>query len=142
MSKAIDKEYLISSLKDFNDKVLGKVYAKIFKNQSVLEQLDESDGTLTFKGNKIGLKGDKGDKGETGQNGSDGAKGETGATGAAGTAATIKVGTVTAGSTLSVNNSGTTSAAVLDFVIPTLNVSFSTTEPTTLENGNIVFVYE
>lgn len=47
--------------------------------------------------------------------------GEGGSSGEAGTAATIEVGTVTtgeAGSSASVINSGTTSAAVFDFVIP------------------------
>ena len=53
-----------------------------------------------------------------GANGQDGADGQNGADGAA---ATITVGTVTtgnAGTNASVTNSGTTSAAVLDFVIP------------------------
>ncbi len=59
MSKAINKEYLISSLKDFNEKILSKIYAPIPKNKSVLDELDESDGNLTFNGNKIGL-GDPG----------------------------------------------------------------------------------
>ena len=47
--------------------------------------------------------------------------GEGGSSGETGTAATIEVGTVTtgeAGSSASVTNSGTTSAAVFDFVIP------------------------
>ena len=47
--------------------------------------------------------------------------GEGGSSGEAGTAATIEVGTVTtgeAGSSAAVTNSGTTSAAVFDFVIP------------------------
>lgn len=47
--------------------------------------------------------------------------GEGGSSGEAGTAATIEIGTVTtgeAGSSASVINSGTTSAAVFDFVIP------------------------
>ena len=50
-----------------------------------------------------------------------GPQGIQGATGAAGTAATIKVGAVTtgaAGTAAKVVNSGTTSAAVLDFTIP------------------------
>ena len=54
----------------------------------------------------------KGDKGDTG------AKGDKGETGAKGDAATISVGTVTslpAGSTPTVENGGTTSAAVLNF---------------------------
>lgn len=54
----------------------------------------------------------KGDKGDTGA---------TGSTGATGQAATIAVGTVTtgaSGTSASVTNSGTSSAAVFDFVIP------------------------
>lgn len=46
-----------------------------------------------------------------------GAKGDTGQTGATGTAATIEVGSVTSGVTPSVTNSGTSSAAVFDFVL-------------------------
>lgn len=45
-------------------------------------------------------------------------QGDTGETGATGTAATIAVGTVTGGATASVTNSGTSSAAVFDFVLP------------------------
>lgn len=66
-------------------------------------------------------KGDKGDKGDTGDTGAKGDTGETGATGAPGQAATIQVGTVTtgaAGSNVSVTNSGTANAAVLNFTIP------------------------
>ncbi len=50
-----------------------------------------------------------------------GAKGDPGTAGSAGTAATVAVGTTTtgaAGSNASVTNSGTSSAAVLDFTIP------------------------
>ena len=74
-----------------------------------------------------GLKGPQGDKGlqglqgERGLQGLQGPKGNDGAAGAAGAAATIKVGVVTtgaAGTAAKVTNSGTTSAAVLDFVIP------------------------
>ena len=53
--------------------------------------------------------------------GPQGDTGATGATGATGTAATVNVGSVTTttyGSPASVTNSGTESAAVLDFVIP------------------------
>ena len=56
-----------------------------------------------------------GPKGEPGTPGADGAKGEPG------TAATITVGTVTtgaAGSDATVTNTGTTSAAILNFAIP------------------------
>lgn len=74
-----------------------------------------------------GLKGEKGDTGETGATGPQGPQGETGPTGPtgetgpqgpAGTAATIAVGNVTSGTTASVTNSGTSSAAVFDFVLP------------------------
>ena len=60
----------------------------------------------------------RGPQGPTGPAGADGAQGPQGP---AGTAATIQVGTVTAsdpGSTPTVTNSGTASAAVLDFVLP------------------------
>jgi Collagen triple helix repeat (20 copies) len=62
-----------------------------------------------------GVKGDKGDKGDTGSTGA------TGPQGPAGTAATIAVGTVTtgaAGSSATVTNAGTSSAAVFNFSIP------------------------
>lgn len=74
-----------------------------------------------------GVKGDTGERGPQGlqgpkgDTGLQGPRGEQGAIGAAGTAATIKVGTVTtgaAGTAAKVVNSGTTSAAVLDFTIP------------------------
>ncbi len=67
MIKVIGKEYLISSLKDFNEKVLNKIYAKIPQNKSVLDQLEESEGSLLFNGNKVGLTGDKGQDGKDGK---------------------------------------------------------------------------
>lgn len=68
-----------------------------------------------------GDKGDQGQQGEQGLQGIQGPQGIQGATGVAGTAATIKVGTVTtgaAGTAATVTNSGTASAAVLNFTIP------------------------
>lgn len=65
-----------------------------------------------------GPQGEQGIQGPAGPQGDPGAPGEQGP---AGTAATIAVGTVTAsdpGSTPQVTNSGTASAAVLDFVLP------------------------
>lgn len=56
-----------------------------------------------------------------GDTGATGATGSTGATGPAGSAATVAVGTTTtgaAGTNASVSNSGTSSAATLDFTIP------------------------
>lgn len=68
-----------------------------------------------------GLKGDTGNTGPQGPAGPTGATGATGAKGDAGTAATITVGSVTtgsAGSSVSVTNSGTSTAAILNFTIP------------------------
>ena len=65
-----------------------------------------------------GTQGPAGATGATGATGPQGLKGDTGATG---TAATISVGTVTtgnAGTSVSVTNSGTSTAAVLNFTIP------------------------
>ena len=65
-----------------------------------------------------GPQGPVGPKGDTGQQGEQGPKGDKGDTGAA---ATITVGATTtgpAGSNASVVNSGTSSAAILDFTIP------------------------
>ena len=79
------------------------------------------------------LKGPKGDKGDAGPQGAAGAQGPQGATGPqgaqgvqglqgpAGSAATITIGSVTTsapGTSASVTNSGTSSAAVLDFMLP------------------------
>ena len=73
------------------------------------------------------LKGPKGDKGDTGAKGSTGAtgaqgpQGPQGVQGPAGNAATITIGSVTTsapGTSAQVTNSGTSSAAVLDFVLP------------------------
>ena len=65
-----------------------------------------------------GAKGDKGDTGARGEQGPQGLKGEAGAKGENGTAATITIGSVSAGTAAKVTNSGTTSAAVFDFVLP------------------------
>jgi hypothetical protein len=71
-----------------------------------------------------GPQGEQGLQGETGPQGPQGAQGETGAAGAqgpAGTAATITIGTVntgSAGTNVIVTNSGTSTAAILNFTIP------------------------
>lgn len=68
-----------------------------------------------------GEQGPKGDKGDTGGIGPQGPQGATGPQGADGKAATITVGTVKTGepgTSVSITNSGTTSAAVLNFTIP------------------------
>lgn len=68
-----------------------------------------------------GEQGDPGAKGDPGPQGEPGQDGAPGAAGAPGTAATITVGTTTtgeAGTEATVTNSGTTSAAVLNFTIP------------------------
>lgn len=68
-----------------------------------------------------GATGPQGPKGDTGNTGPQGPKGDTGNTGPQGPAATITVGTVStlpAGSSATVTNVGTTSAAIFDFGIP------------------------
>ena len=88
-----------------------------------------TQGPQGLKGD-TGLTGATGPAGPTGAQGPQGLKGDTGLTGAtgpagpqgpAGTAASVTVGSVTTGApgtAASVSNSGTTSNAVLDFVIP------------------------
>ena len=66
-------------------------------------------------------RGEQGPQGDPGPQGEPGQDGTPGAAGAPGAAATITVGTTTtgdAGTEASVTNSGTTSAAVLNFTIP------------------------
>jgi hypothetical protein len=59
-----------------------------------------------------------GPKGAKGAAGAKGASGVAGVAGAPGTAATVAVGAVTTGSTAAVTNSGSSSAAVLNFTLP------------------------
>lgn len=61
--------------------------------------------------------GDNGAKGDTGATGATGAKGDKGDKGDTGTAATIEVGTVSSGTSPSITNVGTSSAAVFNFVL-------------------------
>lgn len=87
------------------------------------EQLAALKGPKGDKGD-AGAKGERGDTGPQGlqgEQGLQGIQGPQGIQGATGAAATIKIGTVTtgaAGTAAKVVNSGTTSAAVLDFTIP------------------------
>lgn len=67
-----------------------------------------------------GPTGETGDPGPQGPQGEPGVKGDTGDTGPQGVpgqAATIQIGSVTNGDTVSVTNSGTENAAILDFVL-------------------------
>jgi hypothetical protein len=66
-----------------------------------------------------GLTGATGATGPAGPTGATGLTGATGAAGTNGTSATIAVGTVTSGATAAVTNTGTSSAAVLNFTLPT-----------------------
>ena len=92
----------------------------------------DNPSPITIKGIKgdPGEKGDKGDRGEQGAQGiqgprgvqgEQGERGVQGAQGPAGNAATITIGNVTTsapGTSAQVTNRGTSSAAVLDFVLP------------------------
>ena len=71
--KPIDKNYLVNTLKSFNEQVLNSEYAKkgeiveghTHENKSTIDKLSEtSDGVLLFDGNEI-----KGGLGEPGQDG-------------------------------------------------------------------------
>jgi len=66
-----------------------------------------------------GPQGLTGNTGATGAEGPQGPQGPAGPAGANGSAATVTVGTTTTGATAAVTNSGTSSAAVLNFVLPT-----------------------
>jgi len=103
----------------------GASYIALTANFNVDAALDVAGSGTTWallaaKGN-TGPAGPTGATGATGATGPQGATGATGATGPSGTAATVAVGTTTtgaAGSSASVTNSGTASAAVLNFTIP------------------------
>ncbi len=80
-----------------------------------------SGGTEFARSFDFEFKNLKGEQGETGAPGTDGKDGKDGKDGQDGAAATIAVGTTTTGepgTDSSVTNSGTSSAAVLNFVIP------------------------
>lgn len=83
-----------------------------------------NDGSTTDCGVVIGpagATGATGPQGETGATGAAGLQGPPGDTGPAGSAATVAVGTITtlpSGSSATVTNSGTSSAAVFDFGLP------------------------
>lgn len=77
----------------------------------------ETDAVFNFVLPK-GDKGDKGDKGEQGIQGQQGPIGQTGEKGDNGDAATIQVGNVSKGEEASITNSGTSSNAIFDFVLP------------------------
>jgi hypothetical protein len=104
------------------------------ENVNVFVPSVSSDGVLSWT-NRAGLanpasvniKGAKGDKGDTGAQGLQGVKGDkgdkgdTGAAGAPGAAASIRIGNVVTGAPgtdVVVTNSGTSSAAILNFQIP------------------------
>jgi hypothetical protein len=87
--------------------------------------LKSTDGpVITLSGGlagPIGPQGIQGIQGPTGATGATGATGLTGPTGATGAAATIIVGAVNTGapgSSVIINNSGTSGAAIFDFTIP------------------------
>ena len=84
---------------------------------------------------ETGATGAQGIQGPIGLTGPAGADGTNGTNGIDGTAATITVGTTTTGATASVTNSGTSSAAVLNFVLPTSGGSGSYSELGMLGTG-------
>lgn len=97
----------------------GASYIALANNLNVDPALDVAGSGTTWA--LLVARGATGPAGATGATGPQGATGATGAAGPAGTAATVTVGTTTtgaSGSSASVTNSGTASAAVLNFTIP------------------------
>lgn len=96
-----------------------------------------------------GAQGVSGTAGAKGDTGSTGAKGDTGDKGDTGSGATVAIGTVTtgaAGSSASVTNVGTASAAVLNVVIPRGNTGtaaklIQSASVTTATNGSYTWTY-
>jgi hypothetical protein len=76
-----------------------------------------------------GIQGPIGNTGPAGTNGTNGTNGAQGPAGSDGAAATVTVGTTTTGATASVTNSGTSNAAVLNFVLPNSGGGGSTINP-------------
>ena len=76
-----------------------------------------------------GIQGPIGNTGPAGTNGTNGTNGAQGPAGSNGAAATVTVGTTTTGATASVTNSGTSNAAVLNFVLPNSGGGGSTINP-------------
>lgn len=114
---------------------------------AVVSPVPDSNGTYYLVGPQ-GPAGPTGATGATGATGPQGPKGDTGDTGPAGAAATITVGTVTTGAPTDpvvVTNSGTTSAAILNFTIPKGDTgdigSLSATSPITYASNTIGLNY-
>ena len=127
------------------EKINAEIIPEGFEIHPNFQNLEPEMKVAIMSGIK-GDKGDKGDKGNTGTTGATGATGNgiasaelnddytltltftdgtsyttesiRGEQGDTGTAATVSVGNVSSGSTASVTNSGTSSAAVFDFTLP------------------------
>jgi Collagen triple helix repeat (20 copies) len=105
----------------------GNSYIAIAAGTAEDPATDVGSGTSGTYWALLAKKGDTGDVGATGPagalgpQGSQGPAGDAGPTGAQGSAATVAIGSVTtgaAGSSASVTNSGTSSAATFNFTIP------------------------
>ena len=102
----------------------GNITATVDNTTGTPQVSVQADGPNTAKNISFsftGLKGEKGDKGDPGLQGEPGQDGAPGTAGAPGAAATITVGETTTGepgTQAAVTNSGTSSAAVLNFTIP------------------------
>lgn len=121
--------FVIINTDNVNDGDNAKLFCKSNSEYTFITDLSGAQGIQGPKGDTgpQGIQGPKGDigaqgpQGLKGDTGPQGARGTTGATGAKGDAATIALGTVStgaAGSSASVTNSGTTSAAIFNFTIP------------------------
>lgn len=115
----------------------GSSYMALKNTTGATPGTDSTKWMLLVKKGDKGDNGEKGAKGDTGKSayeiaqengytGSEeewlesliGAPGKDGTNGSDGSSATVEVGSVSSGTTASVTNSGSSSAAVLDFVLP------------------------
>ena len=109
----------MDNAKEYSENV--NVFVPVVSSSGVLSWSNKAGLENPASVNIKGAKGDKGDTGATGATGAKGDKGDKGDTGVAGAAATIRIGTVATGepgTNASVSNSGTSAAAILNFVIP------------------------
>ena len=138
-------ELYMNNAKNYSENV--NVFVPSVSSAGVLSWTNKAGLVNPASVNIKGAKGDKGDTGAQGIQGIQGVKGDKGATGAPGAAATIRIGNVVTGApgtNVVVTNSGTSSAAVLNFQIPrgtpgadggvTVDAELSSTSPNPVQN--------
>lgn len=118
-SSANEAQTYMNNAKNYSENV--NVFIPSVSAAGVLSWTNKAGLPNPASVNIKGAKGDKGDTGAQGIQGVKGVKGDKGDKGANGAAATIRIGSVTTGAPgtdVVVTNSGTSSAAILNFQIP------------------------